>query len=189
MQLYATPYQLGKWKKNMNSICPLFTSKKRGFVPLYHLVKEGGWEAVLRYYQSLGEFYYQRLVEMLIFDVIILNTDRHFGNFGLLIDNDTNEIIDVAPIFDNGLSLFWDALDDDLDDTEAYVQTKSMKNAGDFMQFAQQVITKEAKAKVRKLIGFTFDRSGAYKLPSKRLEKIEASIQQRVQILLEMRLP
>lgn len=39
---------------------------------------------------------------MLVFDAVILNEDRHFGNFGLLVDSHTNKIIAPAPIFDNG---------------------------------------------------------------------------------------
>ena len=38
-----------------------------------------------------------------------MNTDRHLGNIGFLYDNDTFEIIDVAPVFDNNISLlcYW----------------------------------------------------------------------------------
>lgn len=186
MELDATPYTLGKWKGKVNSICELFSSKELAFVPIYHLVKEGSWEAVLAYYKNLGESYYEALIEMLIFDVIILNTDRHFGNFGLLVDNTTNEIVSVAPIFDNGLSLFADALDDDLDDIEAYAKTKSMKNAGDFVLFSEKIMTKKVKQKVRKLIGFTFDKSSKYKLHNKRLRKIEQYIEHRVSTLLSL---
>ena len=186
MELDATIYTLGKWKGKLNSICELFSSKELAFVPIYHLVKEGGWEAVLAYYKALGEVYYETLVEMLIFDVIILNTDRHFGNFGLLVDNSTNEIVGVAPVFDNGLSLFADALDDDMDNIEAYAKIKSMKNAGDFMLFAEKIMTKKVKQKIRKLIGFTFDKSSKYKLPNKRLRKIEKYIEHRVTALLAL---
>lgn len=186
MGLNATAYTLGKWKGQVNSVCVLFSSKEFAFIPIYHLVKEGGWEAVLAYYKNLGEAYYEALVEMLIFDVIILNTDRHFGNLGLLIDNSSNKIVSVAPIFDNGLSLFADALDDDLDDIEKYAKTKSMKNAGDFMLFAQKIVTKKVKQKIRKLIGFTFDKSSKYKLPNRRLRKIEGYIQKRVGLLLAL---
>ena len=186
MGLDVTTYRLGKWRGKVNSICELFSSKELAFVPIYHLVKDGGWEAVLRYYKKLGDEYYEALVEMLIFDVIILNTDRHFGNFGLLVDNSTNEIVSVAPIFDNGLSLFCDALDDDLENIEAFAQTKSMKNAGDFLLFAQTIMTKKVKQKIKKLIGFSFDKSSKYKLPNKRLQKIEQFIEARVNILLAM---
>ena len=186
MGLNATIYSLGKWKGKVNSICELFSSKELAFVPIYHLVKEGGWESVLRYYKNLGESYYEELIEMLIFDVIILNTDRHFGNFGLMVDNSNNEIVSVAPIFDNGLSLFSDALDDDLNNIEAYAQTKSMKNAGDFMLFAEKIMTKKVKQKVKKLIGFRFNKNSKYKLPNKRLRQIEKYIQERVSKLLAM---
>ncbi len=184
MGLNVTPYSLGKWKKKMNSICKLFSSKEFAFIPIYHLVNEGGWEAVLAYYRALGEAYYDELIEMLIFDVIIQNTDRHFGNFGLLIDNTNNKIVKNAPIFDNGLSLFCDALDDDLEDIEAYSKTKSMKNAGDFMLFAQSIITQKVKKKVKKLINFRFERDANYNLSHKRLESIERFIQTRVLALL-----
>ena len=186
MGLNVTPYHLGKWKGKINSICELFSSKEFAYIPIYHLVNDGGWKAVLEYYKRLGEQYYDDLIDMLIFDVIIVNTDRHFGNFGLLVDNNTNTIVKTAPIFDNGLSLFCDALDDDLDNTEQYAKTKSMKNAGDFMLFAQTIITKKAKQKVKKLINFKFERDSKYKLPAKRLGKIETFIQARVLELLDL---
>ena len=91
---------------------------------------------------------------MIIFDVIIVNTDRHFGNFGLLVDNKTNKIVKPAPIFDNGLSLFYDAMDDDLERVDEFAQTKGMKNAGDFITFASSVITTREKKRIKKLINF-----------------------------------
>ncbi len=186
MGLEATPYTLGKWRGEVNSICKLFSSKEYSFVPIYHLVKEGGWDAVLGYYQELGDEFYEALVDMLIFDIIILNTDRHFGNFGLLIDNKTNKIVKPAPIFDNGLSLFYDAMDDDLERIDEFAQTKSMKNAGDFMSFATSVVTSREKKRVRKLINFKFERHSTYNLSAKRLKRIEAFIQRRVKRLLEL---
>ncbi len=186
MGLDVTPYSLGKWKGEINSICKLFSSKEYSFVPIYRLVTEGGWDAVLAYYQELGNEFYEALVDMIIFDVIVVNTDRHFGNFGLLVDNSTNKIVKPAPIFDNGLSLFYDAMDDDLERIDEFAQTKSMKNAGDFMRFATSVVTNREKKKVRKLIGFKFEKSGRYNLSAKRLKMVEAFIQRRVKKLLEL---
>jgi len=186
MGLDAIPYSLGKWKGDVNSICKLFSSKEYSFVPIYRLVTEGGWDAVLAYYQELGDEFYEALVDMIIFDVIIVNTDRHFGNFGLLVDNSTNKIVKSAPIFDNGLSLFYDAMEDDLERIDEFAQTKSMKNAGDFMSFATSVVTSREKKKLRKLIGFKFEKSGRYNLSAKRLKMIEAFIQRRVKLLLKI---
>ena len=186
MGLDITPYSLGKWKGEVNSICELFSSKAYSFVPIYRLVTEGSWDAVLAYYQELGDEFYEALVDMIIFDVIIVNTDRHFGNFGLLVDNKTNKIVKPAPIFDNGLSLFYDAMDDDLERVDEFAQTKSMKNAGDFMTFATSIVTNREKKRVRKLINFEFEKHSTYNISAKRLKTIEAFIQRRVKRLLEL---
>ena len=184
--LDVTRYSLGKWKGELNSICKLFTSKEYSFIPIYRLVTEGGWDAVLEYYQSLGDEYYEALMDMLIFDIIIVNTDRHFGNFGLLVDNRTNKIVKTAPIFDNGLSLFYDAMDDDLERIDEFAKTKGMKNAGDFITFARSIITNREKKKIKNLINFRFKRYGRYNLLAKRLRLIEAFIQRRVIMLLDV---
>ncbi|HFU74754.1 MAG TPA: XRE family transcriptional regulator, partial [Arcobacter sp.] len=185
MGLDFTSYSLAKWKGEVNSICQLFSSKEYAFIPIYRLVTEGGWDAVLAYYADLGDAFYEALLEMIIFDVIIVNVDRHFGNFGLLIDTKSNTIVKLAPIFDNGLSLFYDATDDDLSRVDDFARTKSMKNAGDFMTFAASIMTPELKKKVKKLINFRFERHSMYNLPAKRLRLIEGFIQRRVSQLLE----
>jgi len=184
MGLEVTEYGLGKWKGELNSICELFSSKKYSFVPIYRLVTEGGWDAVLEYYQTLGDNFYEALVDMIIFDVVILNTDRHFGNFGLLVDNETNKIVKPAPIFDNGLSLFYDAMEDDLARVDEFARTKGMKNAGDFMTFATSIITSREKKKIRKLIGFKFERHVTHNLSARRLRVIEGFVERRVEALL-----
>ena len=186
MGLDITPYNLGKWKGRLNSVCELFSSKDVSFVPVYHLVNSGGWEAVLRYYKMLGEEYYDALVDMIIFDIIIVNTDRHFGNFGFLVDSHRNEIVKTAPIFDNGLSLFCDAMEDDLEKIDEYAQTKIMKNAGDFMIFAQSIMTARAKKKIKKLINFRFIKHSKHNLSAKRLRVIENFIARRISELLAM---
>ena len=67
---------------------------------------------------------------MMIFDAVICNTDRHFGNFGLMVDNKTNSPISFAPLFDHGLSLLNYAMDDDLNSIDEYVKTRMPKFEG-----------------------------------------------------------
>lgn len=50
--------------------------------------------------------YVLRLREEIENDVIVCNTDRHFGNFGFLVDNRTIQIVAPAPLFDHGNALF-----------------------------------------------------------------------------------
>lgn len=50
------------------------------------------------------------LDHMLVFDYLMANTDRHFGNFGVIRNVDTLEWVGPAPIFDSGTSLWHDKL-------------------------------------------------------------------------------
>ena len=45
---------------------------------------------------------------MLVCDFILANKDRHFNNFGVIRNVETLEFERVAPIFDNGCSLWFD---------------------------------------------------------------------------------
>ena len=109
---------------------------------------------------------------MMIFDALISNTDRHFGNFGLLVDKETNKPIAFAPIFDNWMSLFNYAIEDDLCEIEKYAKTRTPAFEG---------------VSLRKLINFKFKKHSKYNLPNDRLKNIEAFIQTRVQEMLNMK--
>ena len=155
------------------------------FIPIGRLVKTGGIAAVIDYYKGLGDNYYQELIDMLVFDAVILNEDRHFGNFGLLIDSHKNKIIAPAPIFDNGLSLLCYAMDDDFKNINDYVSTRLPAAYQDFISFVKPLMTIRQKDKLRKLINFKFDKNTRYKLSNKRLKQLEIVIQERVMLLLD----
>lgn len=186
MGLNAVGYELHRWKKQLCSTCKLFTSQQFSYIPIGRLVRQGGWTNIIHYYKNLGENYYNNLIDMLIFDAVICNEDRHFGNFGLLIENQTNQIVATAPIFDNGLSLFNYAMADDLKNINIYAKTRLMRDGQDFIAFARAVITKRQKTQLRALINFQFTRHARYNLPDKCLKLIEQFIQSRVQELLEI---
>ena len=78
----AVPYSLSKWKNTLCSTCELFTSKDVSFVPVGRIIRSGGMQAVKVYYKELGAEFEKALHDMLIFDALIFNTDRHYGNFG-----------------------------------------------------------------------------------------------------------
>ena len=186
MGLNAVKYNLSQWKKQLCSTCELFTDKEFSYIPTGRIVTDGGWLAVTGYYKMLGEKYHESLVDMLIFDAVICNEDRHFGNFGLLVDNKTNTVADTAPIFDNGLSLFNYAMEDDLQDADAYAKTRLMANSQDFLTFAKEIITRAQKKKLQKLINFEFRKHTSYNLPGTRLKIMEEFVQKRVRKLLAM---
>ena len=186
MGLNAVKYNLKKWKGQLFSTCELFTRKEVSYIPTGRIVTEGGWGAVISYYKALGDMHYNSLVDMLIFDAVICNEDRHFGNFGLIVENNTNAIIDTAPMFDHGLSLFNYAMDDDMQDIDAYAKTRLMVTSQDFLTFSKEIITKNQKKKLQKLIDFEFEKHSTYNLSTFRLETTEKFIQKRVKELLSV---
>lgn len=183
----AIPYNLSKWQGELCSVCNLFTDKNTSFLPVGRLVTSGGMEAVTEYYKKLGSPYTDALHDMLVLDAIICNTDRHFGNFGFLIDSHTNQIIAPAPLFDHGNSLFNYAARDDLvsDSTlSAYADTLMPRVYDDFIQTAAQNLTHSHREGLRHLLDFHFRLHPRYNLPSKRLKLIEHQIHIRAKALL-----
>ena len=184
----AIEYGLSKWKGELCSTCELFTSKERSFVPVGRIITSGGMKAVRAYYESLGEEYVNALNDMIVFDAVICNTDRHFGNFGFMVDNKTNRIVAPAPLFDHGNALFnyagQDALASEKNLTE-YANTLLPCVYDDFIGAAKMVLTPKHREGLRKLLDFKFDKHSKYNLPAKRLKLIEAQIRVRARLILE----
>ena len=187
MGFEAITYGLSKWKSNLCSTCELFTSKELSYIPVGYLKTKVGIKAVREYYESLGDNFVKALNDMIVFDAIICNTDRHFGNFGVLVDNVTNQIVIPAPLFDHGNSLFNFAWGDDWDNDENlenYISSLNPCVYDDFMETAKSVLTNEHREKLHKLLNFKFERHARYNLPPKRLKMIERQIQKRARMLL-----
>lgn len=186
----AIPYNLSKWKNTLCSTCELFTSKNISFVPVGRIVRSGGLQAVREYYEKLGSTFEKAFNEMIFFDALIFNTDRHFGNLGFLVDNVSNKIIAPAPLFDHGNSLFNYASRDVLKDKESflkYSKTQLPCVYDDFVEEAKKVLTYEQRNAIKKLQRFHFQKHSRYNLDKNRLKLIEYAVQQRAAELLDER--
>ena len=182
MGVRAIPYGLSRWKGVLCSTCELFTSKEYSYIPVGHLVTKGGMDTVKAYYEGLGPEFTAALREMLVFDAVICNVDRHFGNFGVMVDNRTNTVVSPAPLFDHGNSLFnfagMDAWSSDAA-LEEYIETLAPSVYDDFLGTAKGVLTLELREKLRHLLTFRFKKHPRYNLPAKRLRMIEKQVQKR----------
>ena len=184
----AIEYGLSKWKGELCSTCELFTSKEYSFLPVGRVVTSGGMKAVREYYEKLGQTFVDALNDMLVLDAIIMNTDRHFGNFGFIVDNKTNKIVAPAPLFDHGNALLNFAGRDDLESEKAlaeYANTLVPCVYDDFIGTAKKVLTNRHREGLRKLLEFKFKKNSRYNLPDKRLKMLEKMIQTRAKSLLE----
>lgn len=186
MGLACVQYDLENWKGILASKCRLFTDIDTAFVPIGRFLNRCTLKECLDYYASLGEDFYEQLCSMLVFDSVIYNEDRHFGNFGVLRDNHTGRILSPAPIFDNGLSLFNFAMPDDFKNLNEYAKTRSNPYRISYEEICKEVMGAKQKAQLRRLIGFHFKRHPSLNLPEERLSAIEKQIGERVRELLSL---
>lgn len=171
-------YGLEKFKGVLCSTCPLFTSDRFGFVSAGRVMSGE---------MALAD---PRFADVFFFDALIMNTDRHLGNFGYLVDNDTNEIVGAAPIFDNGYGLFSLAMDrpdgryDEFGDLRKFIRRIGPALYGKWCGFPGGIST-AMQAKLVKLKGFRFTRHPTYNLSARRLAAIEDFLQKRINLILE----
>lgn len=181
MGVHHVIYNLARWKGMVCSTCELFTDIDTSYVPIYRFVNDCTLTKVSQFIKELGGQFYDEFVDMLIFDAVIFNTDRHFGNFGLLVDNKTNKPKAFAPIFDNGLSLFNSAMPDDLENIDNYSKTIGPVFEGvTYEAIVREFITERQRAQLRKLINFKFKKHSKYNLSAERLKILEQFLERRV---------
>ena len=170
-------YNLAKYKGRLCSTCPLFTSEKIGYLPAARLPNR---------MTVLADPIF---AETFLFDALVFNTDRHLGNFGYLVDNDTNEIVGAAPIFDNGYGLF--SLADvplatarnDFSPLITFLHGKHPALFDQWLGFSDS-LKESLLSAVAKLRGFRFRRHQHYNWPAERLDLIQGFLQKRVDDIL-----
>lgn len=108
-KVLVTPNNL--WKKQEVVCCKskLFTTPSIRFISgKVYTKNKKDYNYII---SSLGEEFKDDINNMIIFDYLVNNTDRHHNNFGLVI-NEKNGSVEFAPLFDHGFSLCSDFDDD-----------------------------------------------------------------------------
>lgn len=186
MEFEHINYDLKMFHNQLVSSCEIFTSENEGYLPIYTLLDESIKNYnKLRLMREIPKIYGENAFnDLMVFDALIMNIDRHLGNFGMIVDNDTGEILRPAPIFDNGLS-FMATLDkndfcniaNSLDKDISYFE----------LQFDEQLkifIEPRHAKNLQKLSSFNFKRHEKYNLSEEWLKPIESYIQQRAKMAL-----
>ena len=109
--------------EGVRSVCPAFTSEKKEFIPYSQIFESipriayPGESELEYFYRTLDhyevDYSREQINTMLAVDYITVNTDRHYNNIGILLDSDGSKRL--APIFDNGTSLWCLSSTDDID--------------------------------------------------------------------------
>lgn len=186
MGLNSVHYDLENWKGILASKCRLFTDIDTAYIPIGRIVKTGGIKACIDYYENISRVAAEDVKSMLVFDSVIYNEDRHFGNFGVLRDNHTGKVLGAAPVYDNGLSLFNYAMPDDFHALTKYAKTRSNPYGITYEDLCREVMGPKQREQLRRLIGFTFKRHPSLNLPEEHLTAIERFLQVRIRELLSL---
>jgi len=180
MKLPHVPYGLAQFKHRLCSTCPLFTSDKTGYLAARHVLDS----------EAAREDW--RFADIFFFDAVVFNTDRHLGNFGFLVDNDTNELAGVAPIFDNGYSLFSQAVskpgkqDNEFKDLRKFLARKEPKLYDRWLDIPGGV-TDEMIDRLKGLGKFEFTPHPQFVMPDQRLEVSQYFLQNRIAKIIRYR--
>ena len=106
-------YDIVEFNGELCSKCQIFTTENRGYLPITAFLieeelKKGEKILADRSYfieKAVSIYGKENFEDLMLFDAIIGNRDRHLGNFGMIINNKTFEVLNAAPIFDNGESI------------------------------------------------------------------------------------
>ncbi|MDR3278163.1 MAG: XRE family transcriptional regulator [Oscillospiraceae bacterium] len=196
MGLNPVKYGLSRWRGILGSTCELFTNINTAYVPIATAARSYCKnESSQNYYLACEKWYkdfdcengtnlYDYFASTLVFDSLILNEDRHLGNFGLLRDNHSGKIISNAPIFDNGISLFNYSSIQELRKIDAHRRAYANYFKESFDIQAKHYGGALQLAQLSKLADFKFKRHSHYNLESERLEIISEYVRSRASELI-----
>jgi hypothetical protein len=190
MDIDAVSYTLEEWEGILSSKCRLFTDIDTAFVPIGAIV-DGGIEECIRYMDGIGSS--EQIRDMLAFDAVIYNEDRHFGNFGVLRDNHTGRVLRMAPLFDQGNSLFCHAAVhsqtdvDDYRDISSYARTLDNPYRASYDELCHKYLERSQYEKLEKLSDLELGCNNDHDLPMEHLDAIRQQVIRRAGQLLSLR--
>lgn len=174
------------------SICKNFITKETELIPAWKINdyyefmgNENKYEHYVRCLNELNIPNANILVDkMIVCDFILANKDRHFNNFGVIRNVETLKFERVAPIFDNGCSLWFD-------ENDIYVGEFFLTKPFEEYEKAQINLVKDISwLDIGKLEGFTTEVKEILLnnklLSQERIEKIIEQITLRIDFLKEL---
>ena len=118
---------------------------------------------------------------MLVFDALTLNVDRHAGNYGVIVDNRTGEVISFAPLFDHNLALLPYLIQ--TDDLEEYLAGQGPRLGDDFIKVARAVLTSDIRSDLVRIRDFAYTDPGE-DMPAWRLELVNGLFRRQIEEIL-----
>ena len=179
----SVKYDLVKLYGELATRCRLFTNENEGYVPAANYHIEKNLRELIRFYEQIGSE--EAFRRMIVLDGITFNVDRHAGNYGILIDNDTLEPLKMAPVFDFNLSMLPYVLKDEFEDIGTKLLEYGPRIGDDFVRTAHAMLTPSIRADLVALKGFQFSFRGDEVFPEERVEKMEELINRQIEGILD----
>ncbi|MFR7645870.1 MAG: tyrosine-type recombinase/integrase [Butyricicoccus sp.] len=180
----AVRYDLDFYYHKLISKCRLFTDEAHGLAKLSDFPDHpNSVSGLMKFYAKFGAE--DVLRRIFVLDTLILNTDRHLGNFGFLFDNQTMEVKTAAPMFDHNRSLLFDLDEDQLARPDWYIVKCRPRIGVDFIKTAKGMLTDEIRQELKNLDGFRFAPHPTIELPKGRLEALNAVVERQRRAILE----
>lgn len=162
--------------------CRLFTNEAEGYVPIAKFDVQRNIRELLKFFSEVGsEDAFRR---MIILDGITFNVDRHAGNYGVLIDNDTLKPIKMAPIFDFNLAMLPYVIPEEFSDIGSKLLEYGPRIGEDFTRTAQLLLTPDIRADLVALKGFEFSFRGDDMFTEARVKKMEEMVNRQIEGIL-----
>ena len=179
----TVPYELVRLHKEIASKCPLFTNEKYGYVPISRFdINHSSPNALTEFFKNIGsEDTFRR---MLVLDSLTFNVDRHADNYGVLVDNDTQKIVKMAPIFDLNLSMLPYIEKEDVLKIGNKLENYAPRIGDDFTRIGQLSLTSEIRKDLINLKGFEFSFRGDDKFPEDRVKFMEEIVTKQLNAIL-----
>lgn len=164
--------------------CKAFTNENVGFVPLRKLVDRSvTLDELLDFFDKLD--CREQFQKMLVLDAVIFNVDRHLGNIGVLVDNDTQTPIGIAPNFDFNLSMLPYVTKEEFADIGTKLLDYCPAIGNDFTRVGQEMLTSEIRRELIKLQGFQFSFRGNKDFEPSRVSILESMVNQQIKAILK----
>lgn len=177
-------YDLAIYHDKLVSKCALFTDETTGMAKASTVFRgEQTIPRLLEYFESIGSG--DAFRRMCVLDALTLNHDRHYGNFGVLFDNETMHVTGMAPVFDNNRSMFPGLDEDQLAAPEWYIEKCRPRLGRDFILTAKGLLTPDIREDMDTLRGFRFTGHPTIHISEKRLELLSAIVNRQLDAILE----
>lgn len=146
-------YELVNFRSKVASKCKLFNNEYMSFVPYSALSSDFDFYDIIGFYESISNG--TGFKRMLVCDAIVLNTDRHAGNHGVLVSNETNKIKSMAPSFDYNLAMLPYVTRSDFSNIAEQIVKHTPKTSDDFITAAKYCLTSSIRNDLLELRGIT----------------------------------